>query len=368
MLERLLQQGVSVWLDSLSRDMLHTGYLENWVAQGLRGQTSNPTIFQGAIQGSQTYNEDIRKLAQQGLSAEQICWELMISDVQAACDRFLDLYEKSGGTDGFVSLELDPTKARDTQASLEQGLKLWPRVGRPNLMIKVPATQEGLPVVRGLLEAGCNVNVTLLFAVQRYDEVMLVHMDALEARLAQGLPIDRVASVASFFVSRVDTEVEKRLAGLPLSEAQKQGLLGKVAVANARAAYARFEARVSSDRWQKLAAAGAQIMRPLWASTGVKNKAYSDTLYVDELIGPHVVNTMPEATLAAVMDHGKAEPTLTASHQAQSDKVLALLSEVGVDLQDVTLRTLEVEGVQKFADSYADLLRTLEQSVQALSV
>lgn len=368
MLERLLQQGVSVWLDSLSRDMLHTGYLEKWVAQGLRGQTSNPTIFQGAIQGSQTYNEDIRKLAQQGMNAEQICWELMISDVQAACDRFLDLYKKSGGTDGFVSLELDPTKARDTRASLEQGLKLWPRVGRPNLMIKVPATQEGLPVVRGLLEAGCNVNVTLLFAVERYDEVMLVHMDALEARLAKGLPIDRVASVASFFVSRVDTEVEKRLAGLTLNEGQKQGLLGKVAVANARAAYARFESRLSSDRWQKLADAGAQIMRPLWASTGVKNKAYADTLYVDELIGPHVVNTMPEATLAAVMDHGKAEPTLTASHQAQSDRVLALLSEVGVDLQDVTLHTLEVEGVQKFADSYADLLKTLEQSVQALSV
>ena len=368
MLERLLQQGVSVWLDSLSRDMLHTGYLDRWVGQGLRGQTSNPTIFQGAIQGSQTYNDDIRKLAQQGMGAEEICWELMVADVQAACDRFLELYHSSNGADGFVSLELDPTRARDTQASLEQGLKLWPRVNRPNLMIKVPATREGLPVVRGLLEAGCNVNVTLLFAVERYDEVMLVHMDALEARLAKGLSVDRVASVASFFVSRVDTEVEKRFSKLNLSDEQKQGLLGKVAVANARAAYAQFESRLASERWQNLARSGAQVMRPLWASTGVKNKAYSDTLYVDELIGAHVVNTMPDATLEAVMDHGKVEGTLTSAHQEDARRVLALLKEAGVDLQDVTLNTLEVEGVQKFADSYADLLKTLENSVQALSV
>lgn len=366
MLDRLLEQGVSSWLDSLSRDMLHSGHLQSWIDRGLRGQTSNPTIFQGAISGSQTYDGDIRALAAQGKSAEEICWELMISDVQQACDRFLPLYQSSGGKDGFVSLELDPTRARDTQGSLEQGLELWPRVNRPNLMIKVPATREGLPVVRGLLEAGCNVNVTLLFATERYDEVMLVHMEALEARQAAGKPIDHVASVASFFVSRVDTEVEKRLAEVSLEA--KAEVLGKVAVANARLAYAQFEQRLASPRWQALAAQGAQVMRPLWASTGVKNPDYADTLYVDELIGPHCVNTMPESTLKAVLDHGKLDNTLSAAHIEQSRQVLKKVAELGVDLKDVTLNTLEVEGVQKFEDSYRDLLKTLQASLETLSV
>jgi transaldolase len=368
MLEKLFKSGVSVWLDSLSRDMLHSGYLAKWIEAGVRGQTSNPTIFQGSIQKSQTYNEDIRSLSKAGMSAEQICWELMVADVQAACDRFLPLYQSSKGGDGFVSLELDPLKARDTQGSLAQGLALWPKVNRPNLMIKVPATKEGIPVLKGLVEAGFNVNVTLLFAVERYDEVMLAHMEALEARLAAGHSIAGIATVASFFVSRVDTEVEKRLAGKSLSDEQKSGLLGKVAVANARAAYAQFEKRLAEPRWQALAAQGAQIMRPLWASTGVKNKAYSDTLYVDELVGPHCVNTMPESTLEAVVDHGRSEFTLSSAHLEDAQRVLQLLAEVGVDLADVTLNTLEVEGVDKFADSYRDLLAALERSVQTLSV
>lgn len=368
MLKDLHQFGVSVWLDSLSRDMLHSGYLQDWIDQGVRGQTSNPTIFQGSIRGSKTYDEDIRKFSQSGLSPEQICWELMVADVQGACDRFLPLFESSGGQDGFVSLELDPTKARDSQASLQQGLLLWPKVQRPNLMLKVPATKEGIPVLKGLIEQGMNVNVTLLFAVERYDEVMTAHMEALEARLAAGKPIDGIATVASFFVSRVDTEVEKRFAHLPLTEGQKSGLLGKVAVANARVAYARFLERLASPRWQALAQKGAQVMRPLWASTGVKNKAYSDTLYVDELVGAHCVNTMPEATLKAVVDHGRVTQTLGPAQLEQAREVLQLLAEVGVDLQDVTLHTLEVEGVQKFEESYLDLLQTLERSVQALSV
>jgi len=368
MLEKLLQQGVSVWLDSLSRDMLHSGFLQDWVDKGMRGQTSNPTIFQGAIRGSQTYNDDIRAFAKQGLSAEQICWELMVADVQAACDKFLPVYQDSRGLDGYVSLELDPTRARDTQASIDQGLLLWPKVGRANLMLKVPATQEGLPVMKALIEAGCNVNVTLLFAVERYDEVMTAHMEALESRVAAGKPIDKIATVASFFVSRVDTEVEKRLAKLSPSNDQKAALLGKVAVANARLAYAQFEKRLASERWKALAAQGAQVMRPLWASTGVKNPAYADTLYVDELIGPHCVNTIPEATLAAVMDHGKTACTLSAGHLSQAAETMKVLQEVGIDLADVTLNTLEVEGVQKFEDSYKDLVQTLERSVQTLSV
>lgn len=368
MLKKLLDQGVSVWLDSLSRDMLHSGFLQDWVDKGMRGQTSNPTIFQGAIRGSKTYDEDIRKLSQAGLSPEDICWELMVADVQAACDKFLPLYKESGGKDGFVSLELDPTKARDSQGSIQQGKKLWPKVDRANLMLKVPGTKEGLPVLRALLEEGMNVNVTLLFAVERYDEVMTVHMEALEARVQAGKPIDNIATVASFFVSRVDTEVEKRLAKLSLSDEQKTALLGKVAVANARAAYAQFLKRIASERWQKLASHGAQIMRPLWASTGTKNKAYPDTLYVDELIGPHCVNTMPEATLTAVMDHGKTAPTLTESHLKEAERTLAVLKDAGVDLADVTLNALEKEGVDKFAESYADLVDTVKRSVQALSV
>lgn len=368
MLKKLLEQGVSVWLDSLSRDMLHSGFLQEWVDKGMRGQTSNPTIFQGAIRGSKTYDDDIRKLSKAGLSPEDICWELMVADVQGACDKFLPLYKESGGKDGFVSLELDPTKARDSEGSIAQGKMLWPKVDRANLMLKVPATAEGLPVIRALVEEGFNVNVTLLFAVERYDEVMTAHMEALEARAKAGKPIDKIATVASFFVSRVDSEVEKRLEKLSLSDDQKKALLGHVAVANARAAYAQFEKRVASERWQKLAAQGAQIMRPLWASTGTKNKAYADTLYVDELIGPHCVNTMPEATLTAVMDHGKTAPTLTAEHLKGAEKTLATLKEAGVDLGDVTLNTLEKEGVDKFAESYKDLVETIKRSVQTLSV
>ena len=368
MLKKLLEQGVSVWLDSLSRDMLQSGYLQGWVDQGMRGQTSNPTIFQGAIRGSKTYDQDITRLSKQGLKPEQICWELMVADVQGACDKFLPVYEASQGLDGYVSLELDPTKARDTQGSIDQGMVLWPQVNRPNLMLKVPATREGLPALKALVKAGCNVNVTLLFSLERYDQVMTTHMDALEARLAAGQSIDRIATVASFFVSRVDSEVEKRLAQLTPTEEQKKALLGKVAVANARVAYAQFLKRTGSDRWKALAAQGAQLMRPLWASTGVKNPDYPDTLYVDELIGPHCVNTMPEATLTAVLDHGKTACTLTQSHLDGAVETLKVLKEVGIDLSDVTLNTLEVEGVKKFADSYLDLVATLERSVQTLSV
>lgn len=368
MLEQLHQQGVSVWLDSLSRDMLNTGFLQSWIDKGLRGQTSNPTIFQGAMGKGNAYDDDIRRLAKQGMAAEQICWELMVADVQAACDKFLPLYESSNGKDGFVSLELDPTKARDTQGSIDQGLMLWPKVNRPNLMIKVPATTEGLPVIRALVEAGYNVNVTLLFAVERYDEVMAVHFEALEARIKAGKPIDRIATVASFFVSRVDTEVEKRIEKLDLNAEQKEALLGKVAVANARAAYQQFQKRLGTDQWTNLAAQGAQIMRPLWASTGVKNKAYRDTLYVDDLVGPHCVNTMPESTLEAVMDHGKAVNTLTTFELDNARETLDQLKAAGIDLADVTLNTLMSEGVQKFEDSYKDLLKTLEKQLQTLAV
>lgn len=366
-MKKLLDQGVSVWLDSLSREMLQSGSLKAQIDQGLRGQTSNPTIFQAAFSKGASYDEEIQAGAKAGKSAEDICWEIMVEDVQAACDAFLPVYEASNGTDGFVSLELDPTKARDTNGSLEQGRKLWPLVNRPNLMIKVPATKEGLPVIRGLLVDGCNINVTLLFAVERYEEVMEIHMQALEERVQKGEPIDKVASVASFFVSRVDTEVEKRFEKLP-DPSVAHPLLGKVAVANARAAYAAFIEKTSSLRWKALAEKGAQVQRPLWASTGVKNKNYKDTLYVDTLIGPHCVNTMPADTLKAIEDHGATAQSLGAAELADAQIVLKELAKIGVDLKDITLNTLEVEAVQKFVDSYKDLVKTVEQNMQSQKV
>ena len=354
-LDQLHEKGVSVWLDTLSRDMFASGYLKNWIADGLRGQTSNPTIFQGSVSKSNTYSADIRRLAQEGKSAEEICWELMIWDVQQACDLFADLYKSSGREDGYVSLELDPTQANNTDGSLKQGRELWPRVNRPNLMLKVPATREGIPVVEALLEEGMNINITLLFSVERYEEIILTHMKALENRLAKGLPIDGIASVASFFVSRVDTEAEKRNIA--------EDLRGKVAVANARAAYAKFLEHQASPRWQALAAKGAQVQRPLWASTGTKNPAYSDVLYVDTLIGPHCVNTMPESTLKAVLDHGRIEDTLGKAELQDAAEILKRVP----DLADIT-RVLEVEGVEKFSQSYQDLLKTIRQAMQELKV
>lgn len=355
MLKKLHQAGVSVWLDSLSRQMMTSGFLKNLIDEGLRGQTSNPTIFQSAITHSTDYNEDIQKGGQAGKSAEDIVWELMVGDVQKACDMFRPLYDSSHGEDGYVSLELDPTKAHDTEGSLKQALELWPRVNRPNLMLKVPGTSEGLPVIEKLLAEGMNVNVTLLFSVDRYDEVITAHMKGLEAAAAAGKDLKKIASVASFFVSRVDTEVDKRLD----KSGADASLKGKAAVANAQWAYEQFLKRTGSEQWKALAAKGAQVQRPLWASTGTKNPAYKDTIYVDTLIGPHCVNTMPESTLAATKDHGVAEVTLNAAAFQDAHEWLDKLKAAGIDMNDVTNNTLVKEGVQKFADSYADLLGAL---------
>lgn len=366
-LDDLHKQGVSVWLDSLSRDMLTSGELQEWIDKGLRGQTSNPSIFQVAMGKGNAYDEDIARLAREGKSPEEVCWELMVSDVQAACDKFKPLYDSTQGKDGFVSLELDPTKARDTAGSTAQGKELWKRVDRPNLMLKVPGTKEGLPVLKALLEHGCNVNVTLLFDVERYKQVMDTHMEGLEARLAAGGKIDHIATVASFFVSRVDTEAEKRLEKMTDLPDEKRSLIaGKVAIANARKAYRAFLHVTSTDRWHKLAAEGAQIMRPLWASTGVKNKAYSDTMYVDELVGPHCVNTMPDATLKAVLDHGQSSQTLMPLQLDNADEVLKAAADAGLDMDDITQKVLEDEGVDKFEEAYHGLLKTLTEQMQSL--
>ncbi len=363
--------GVSVWYDSLSRAMLQSGSLQKMIDEdGLRGQTSNPTIFQGAISKGKDYDQQSLELARQGKSTEEIAWELMISDVQAACDKFRPLYDKTAGQDGFVSLELHPGYAHETAKSLAQARELHGRVNRPNLMIKVPGTKEGLPVAEALLFEGVNVNVTLLFAVQRYDEVMESYIRAIEKRVAEGKSVDRIASVASFFVSRVDSEADKRLDKLAQEKPELAGriapLHGQIAVANAHRAYAHFQKSFSGPRWEKLAAAGARVQRPLWASTSTKNKAYSDTLYVRELIGPHCVNTMPLETVDAWRDHGVVETTLTVENLKKYEAALAELSALGVDLDDICLNTLEVEGVKKFADSFAELLGAVEKNVHQL--
>ena len=355
---QLQQEGVSVWLDYLSRDLMNGGGLQKLIEDdGLRGETSNPSIFQKAISHGEAYREQINALAQRGLDAEAICWELMVADVQRACDIFRPLYDETEGRHGFVSLECNPHLADDTENELAQARELWKRVDRPNLLVKVPGTEAGLPVIEQCLYEGINVNVTLLFAVQRYEAVMEAYMRALERRMADGLPIDRIASVASFFVSRVDTEAEKRLA--KTSSPEGTAILGKIAVANARVAYGAYECRMASERWKGLAAHGARVQNPLWASTSVKNKAYSDTLYVADLIGPDCVNTMPEETVDAFRDHGVVARTLTAANLTEARRVLDTLASLGVDLDDITLNTLEREGVQKFNEAYDQLLVTV---------
>jgi transaldolase len=288
----------------------------------------------------------------------------MATDVQRACDMFLPLYKETNGTDGFVSLELDPTKANETESSIAQAHELWKAVDRPNLMLKVPGTEAGLPVLEELIFCGYNVNVTLLFSEERYREVMDRYMKGLERRVADGKPISDIASVASFFVSRVESEVDKQLDAKGTEQAK--ALKGKIAVANARVAYAAYqEVLENSDRFAKLSEKGGQLQRPLWASTSTKDPAYPDTMYVDELIGPNCVNTLPEETLEAALDHGKTAVTLTKENETHAREQLKRLKEVGVDLHQITNVLLVEEGVEKFAKSYESLLSTLSEALES---
>lgn len=366
LLIELNKAGVSPWLDNLKREMFADGSLAKLIAEGgVRGQTSNPSIFQSSISKSSIYDEEILRLAKLGMEAEPIVWELMTEDVRSACDVFKGLFETSGGTDGFVSLELNPTLAHETEASLKQARELVAKVDRPNLMIKVPATKEGLPVVEALIAEGVSVNVTLLFSVERYAEVIEVWMRGLEKRAAQGLSLKGVNSVASFFISRVDTECDKRLDKAYAADAslvEKYGdLRGKMAVANACLAYELFLNKTNTERWQKLAALGAPVQRPLWASTSTKNPAYKDTLYVDDLIGPNCVNTMPDNTVAAFADHGTVKETLTPEAIAQSHICIENFAKSGQDLADVTDNVLMTDGVKKFAVAYEQLLAAVTE-------
>jgi transaldolase/glucose-6-phosphate isomerase len=348
----LTEAGVSVWLDQIRRSMVEGGELARMVAvESLRGVTSNPSIFEKAILGSSDYDDDLRALARENLDAVAIYERIAIRDVQLAADVLLDVHRMSNGRDGFVSLEVAPELAHDTEGTLEQVRSFWQRVGRTNVMIKIPGTREGVPAIEQALYEGINVNVTLLFSVRAYEAVAEAYVRALERRQNEGLPLD-VSSVASFFVSRVDTAVDRRLEQLGRGE-----LAGTAAVANARAAYRRFQERFSGARWAGLRHAGAAVQRPLWASTGTKNPHYSDTMYVDELIGAHTVNTMPLQTLLAVADHGSVRgPTAEQDPSAE----LAALADAGIDLDQVTDELL-VEGVDQFADAMSRLLDGIEE-------
>lgn len=360
----LLKSGVSLWLDSLSREMIESGWLKTKIDEwSLRGQTSNPSIFEQAVSKGTAYEAVIAQGAKKGSNKETLCWDLMIEDVQLACDHFLDLYKETDGGDGYVSLELDPTKANETEGSISQAHEIWKRVDRPNLMIKVPGTKEGLPVIEELTASGYNVNITLLFSVEIYREVMDRYMKGLERRVADGKPIDSISSVASFFISRVDSEVDKQLDNLGGDKAL--ALKGKIAVANARVAYAAYqEVLESSDRFAKLKAKGGRLQRPLWASTSTKDPAYPDTLYVDELIGPNCINTVPINTLEAALDHGKTEVSLTKENEKLAREQLKSLKDLGIELFEITNVLLVEEGVEKFAQSYNSLLATLDEALK----
>ena len=353
----LLEAGQSIWLDTISRAMLTSGQLAAMVREGwITGVTSNPSIFEKAISGSDDYASALADAALRTRDPYEAFVAIAGDDIRDACDVLRPIYDCADGADGFVSLEVPPAIAFDTAATVAEGERLFAAIGRPNLMIKVPGTPEGFEAVEQLIARGVNVNITLLFGLGQYEATAGAYLRGLERRLARGLPVDRVASVASFFVSRLDTAVDPLLPeGSPLR--------GRAAVANARAAYQRFEATFSGPRWQALSDAGARVQRPLWASTGTKNPAYSDVLYVDELVAPHTVNTLPEGTLRAVLDHGSTAPTIAAG-LADSLCDLEGLRAAGIDLDAVTARLL-TDGLAAFATDFAKLLARIAAAIGA---
>lgn len=362
-IKKLAELGQSIWQDDISRLMIESGDLQRAIDEtGIRGVTSNPTIFQKAISGSDVYDADITALLAEGKDAAATFQSVAEKDIRDACDLFRPLYDETGGEDGFVSLEVLPSLARDTQGTLDNARMLWKAVDRPNLMIKVPGTVEGKSAIQTLLTEGINVNITLLFSLQNYEAVAHAYIDALKARHEAGLPVDHVASVASFFVSRVDTLADKlidqKIAAGEGDVEKLKSLKGKVAIANAKLAYETFEKLFHSTEFKELADAGAKVQRPLWASTGTKNPDYPDTLYVDALIAPHTVNTAPPKTIDAFLDHGTVERTITSDY-SEAHQVLDDLKAAGIDIDAITAQ-LEDEGIASFMASYDDLLQDVE--------
>jgi transaldolase len=363
-LSQLTAEGVSIWLDDISRDRLRTGNLADLVANWeVRGVTSNPTIFAHAVGQGNAYDQQLADLAIRGVSLEEASRLITTYDIRWGCDVLRPVYEESDGVDGRVSLEVDPRLARETAKTIAEARALWWAVDRPNLFIKIPATLEGLPAITACLAEGISVNVTLIFSLERYGQVIDAFMAGLEQAVEAGRDISRLASVASFFVSRVDTEVDSRLDKIGTPEAA--AMRGKAAIANARLAYELYEERIATPRWQALLAAGAKVQRPLWASTSTKDPAYDDTMYVVELVAPDTVNTMPEATLHATADHAKLRGDTVRGTYAASRQVFTDLAELGISYDDV-VQTLEDEGVDKFAASWNEFLGTIEANMGAV--
>jgi transaldolase len=353
------EQGQSPWLDNLHRGWITGGELARWVERGVRGITSNPTIFQKAISGSDEYDAQFGELVAAGASIAESYWSLVTADIEDALRILRPVHDASGGVDGYVSVEVAPSLARDRDGTIASARELHARIDEPNLFVKVPATAEGVEAIHTLIAEGHSINVTLIFGLDRYDEVMEAYISGLEAHEGD---LSTIRSVASFFVSRVDTEIDQRLEAIGTEAAL--ALRGKAAVAQAQVAYSRFLATFSGPRWQALAERGAAVQRPLWASTSTKNPAYVDTLYVDTLIGPDTVNTMPESTLDAFDDHGTVARTVDAD-PAAAEQTLADIARAGVDLDDVS-RVLEDQGVASFAKSFDELITSLETKAEQL--
>jgi transaldolase len=361
-LKRLSDLGQSVWVDYLSRESIRGGHLQELIDRdSVVGATSNPTIFEKAMSSGSAYDEQLHELAAQNSSLEQCFWALAEQDIKDACDLFRPVWERSGRRDGYVSLEVDPRLAYETLQTFREAMHLHETVDRPNLMVKIPATRPGLAAIEDVIAKGHSINVTLIFSLQRYAEVAESYIRGIERLVAEGGDPRAVASVASFFVSRIDTEADKRLEAL----GAPAELRGKLAVANARLAYRHYLGAFSGPRWEYLLGKGATPQRVLWASTSTKNPAYPDTLYVEDLIGPDTVNTMPEDTIKAYQDHGSPEPRLQSGLE-DAESLLVELERVGVDYDDLT-DTLEREGVEKFSESFAELLQTLHAKQDSLA-
>jgi len=360
-INELAELGQAIWLDYIQRSFLASGEMQTLIDLGVRGMTSNPSIFEKAIAGSSDYDADLADLIASGLGVDEIYESLAIDDIQNAADLLLPVFEYTTGADGYVSLEVNPNLAYDTDGTFTDAVRLWQAVDRLNLMIKIPATKEGIPAIQRAIRAGLNVNVTLIFSRERYAEVIEAYLSGLEDRLAAGHPIDQVASVASFFISRLDTKIDQALMNSldrnPDTKEDVKRSLGQAAVANAKLAYQQFLSEFSGSRFEKLSTQGAQAQRPLWASTSTKNPAYSDITYVQELIGPRTVNTVPQETLDAFLDHGEVRVTID-DGLIHAQESLSALENLGISLSKAT-QELENEGVTAFAKSFASLLDSI---------
>jgi transaldolase len=370
-LQELHDVGQSIWLDSIDRRMLHDGELDRRIRDdALTGMTSNPTIFEKALASSNAYDDQIVSAEEDGLTSWELFELLETTDVRDACDSFAGVYSSTRGADGYVSIEISPGVSHNADAAVEEARRLWKTVDRPNVMVKVPGTVEGAVAVRRLIAEGINVNITLLFAIEAHDRVIEAYMAGLEDRVKARQPIDGLASVASFFVSRVDTEIDKRLDATiakaqPAEKERLQLLKGRAAIANAKLAYRLFRQKFSGPRWESLAKQGARVQRPLWASTSTKNPAYRDVMYVEDLIGPDTVDTMPPATIEAFADHGAVERTVD-KKVAVAEGLLKEIEAVGISVREVTEKLL-VDGIASFQKSFDELIAGLESKIGSLT-